>query len=200
MIADQIVARGIIDERVLIALQKVPREVFLPRTSYAEVYADRAWPIDCEQTISQPYMVALMTAALNLQGGERVLEIGTGSGYQAAVLSYVAGEVVTIERHADLAQQAQERLKLLEIKNVRFVVGDGTEGYPDLAPYAGIIVTAAAEKIPPALLSQLQEGGRLVIPVGEQREQMLKVVSKVDENLTESNLIACRFVPLIGEG
>ena len=199
MIADQIVARGITDSNVLQALQNVPREVFLPRTSYAEVYADRAWPIDCEQTISQPYMVALMTAALNLQGGERVLEIGTGSGYQAAVLAIIAGEVITLERHVELADQAEKRFELLGITNVQCLVADGTAGWPKLAPYAGIIVTAAADTVPPALLQQLQPGGRLVIPVGEGPEQMLKVFSIENGNLKSTNLTACRFVPLVGE-
>jgi protein-L-isoaspartate(D-aspartate) O-methyltransferase len=198
MIEQQIAARGINDPLVLNALQAVPREVFLPGTTLEEVYADHANSIACGQTISQPYIVALMTAALKLEGGERVLEIGTGSGYQAAVLAQIAGQVMSIERHAQLSSAAIERFRLLGIFNIECQVGDGTLGWPKRAPYSGILVTAGADRVPPALFDQLAERGRLVMPVGLANEQMLQVFQRQQGKLLRTNLTPCRFVPLIG--
>lgn len=197
MIEQQIAARGLNDPLVLNALQAVPREVFLPNASLEEAYSDNAKPIACAQTISQPYIVALMTAALKLQGGERVLEIGTGSGYQAAVLAQIAGQVVSVERHAELSATAVQRFQSLGISNIVCQVGDGTLGWPELAPYAGIMVTAGADQVPPALLDQLAEEGRLVMPVGVPDEQMLQVFQLQQGKLVKTNLTPCRFVPLI---
>lgn len=199
MIDQQIAARGIDDRLVLKALEAVPREAFLPDRSLEEVYADHAKPIACGQTISQPFIVALMTSALKLHGGERVLEIGTGSGYQAAVLAQIAGQVISIERHAQLSQVASERFRSLGITNIECQVGDGTLGWPVLAPYSGILVTAAADRVPPALFDQLAEGGRLVMPVGSASEQMLQVYQRQPDKLVRTNLVPCRFVPLIGD-
>jgi protein-L-isoaspartate(D-aspartate) O-methyltransferase len=198
MIELQIAARGISDPLVLQALQAVPREVFLPGFSLEEAYADQAKPIACAQTISQPYIVAVMTAALKLRGGERVLEIGTGSGYQAAVLAQIAGQVVSIERHAELSVIAAQRFRSLGISNVDCHVGDGTLGWPAMAPYVGILVTAGAGRVPPALFDQLAEGGRLVMPVGVPEDQMLQVFQRQQGEYIRTNLTPCRFVPLIG--
>ena len=199
MVAEQIVARGLREPRLLQAMLAVPRELFLPGVSLEDVYADRAQEIDCGQTISQPYMVALMTDALRLVGGERVLEIGTGSGYQAAVLSHVAGRVISVERHEPLALAATARLRTMGISNVECFVGDGTLGWPAAAPFAGILVAAGAANVPPALLEQLADGGRLVIPVGEAQEQMLRVYQRHGAKFAQTNLTPCRFVPLISD-
>jgi protein-L-isoaspartate(D-aspartate) O-methyltransferase len=200
MVSRQLANRGIQSPRVLEAISWVPREKFV-LTGYAEeAYADRALPIGCEQTISQPYMVALMTELLELKGTERVLEIGTGSGYQAAVLSYLAREVVTIERFPELSQAAGAILTELGRNNVKLIVGDGTLGWPPDAPYDGIIITAAAESCPPALLAQLADPGRLVIPVGPPSRQMLQLHRREAEKVTVQDICACRFVPLVGVG
>jgi protein-L-isoaspartate(D-aspartate) O-methyltransferase len=198
MVEDQLVRRGIVDVRVLAAMERIPREIFLPPDVRREAYRDRAVAIDCGQTISQPYIVALMTEALELSGHEKVLEVGTGSGYQTAVLSQLADHVVSIERHPELAESAAERLQRLGFKNVQFRVGDGTLGSPADAPFDRIIVTAAAGVLPPALLAQLVEGGRLVIPVGNDQSQSLEVVQKLAGQPKVSHLTGCRFVPLVG--
>ena len=175
------------------------RHEFVPPALAAEAYTDRPLPIGHEQTISQPFMVAAMTAALELSGGERVLEIGAGSGYQAAVLSLLAREVHTVEMHEDLATDTAERLRRLGYDNVHVHIGDGTLGWPDKAPFEAIVVTAAAPGIPPPLAAQLAEGGRLIIPVGTPDEQRLLRVVKHGEALTERELYHCRFVPLVGQ-
>jgi protein-L-isoaspartate(D-aspartate) O-methyltransferase len=198
MINRHLRGRGIRDPRVLAAMARVPREAFLPYELRDEAYADRALPIDCDQTISQPYIVALMSEALELTGAERVLEIGTGSGYQTAILAELAATVVTIERHAPLSAQAAQRLAKLGYRNIELKTGDGTLGWPAGAPYDRIIVTAAATKEPPPLVEQLAEDGILVIPVGGPAHQVLQAAHKRQGVLDIVSLSPCRFVPLIG--
>jgi protein-L-isoaspartate(D-aspartate) O-methyltransferase len=199
MVAEQLAERGIRDSRVLSAMERVPRERFVADGQEDQAYADRALSIDCGQTISQPYIVALMSEALELMGAEKVLEIGTGSGYQTAVLAELAAQVVTIERHRDLSQRAQEVLMELGYHNVRFIVGDGSAGWPSMAPYDRIIVTAAAADVPPALVEQLAEGGVLVIPLGDKEGQVLEALRKVSGRMQSTALSGCRFVPLVGQ-
>lgn len=198
MVEEQICERGITDPRVLEAMLAVPRHLFVPEECAATAYADQPLPIGDGQTISQPFMVAAMTEALELTGNERVLEVGTGSGYQAAVLSLLAREVYTIENHAALGLAAQQRLTELGYANVHVHAGDGTLGLPELAPFDAIVVTAAAPRIPPPLLEQLASGGRLVIPVGGSDHQELLQVRKSGNETTSRALHACRFVPLFG--
>jgi protein-L-isoaspartate(D-aspartate) O-methyltransferase len=198
MIADQLQRRGIADPRVLAAMSTVPREWFVLPGEEGEAYADRALSLDCGQTISQPYIVALMTEALELTGFEHVLEVGTGSGYQTAVLSKLARWVTSIERHADLSERAAKKLDLLDRKNCTLVVGDGTNGWPEDAPYDRIIVTAGARRVPDALVDQLIEGGILVIPVGPGDAQSLQAVRKLAGRVEVRELSGCRFVPLVG--
>jgi protein-L-isoaspartate(D-aspartate) O-methyltransferase len=193
-----LVAQGIKDTRVLAAMDRVPRERFVPDQVRRLAYADRALPIAASQTISQPYIVALMTEALNLTVSETVLEIGTGSGYQTAVLAELAAEVVSIERHAELSREAATILAECGYSNVTLVEGDGTLGWPDRAPYDRIIVTAAAARIPPALEAQLAEGGILVIPLGDSESQVLQAFHNVGGRLLAERLSDCRFVPLVG--
>ena len=191
--------QGVRDERVLSALGRVPRERFVPEAGLAEAWANVALPIGAGQTISQPFVVALMTEALALRGVERALEIGTGSGYQTAVLAELADQVVSIERHPELATEAEATLRELGYRNVAIHVGDGTTGRPEAAPYDRIIVTAAGPRVPPPLLAQLHEdGGRLVIPVGEPHDQQLVVVERHGDRTRERRLGPVRFVPLIG--
>ncbi len=199
MLRKQLQQRGIVDPAVLLAMLRVPREQFLPEDLRTEAYADRALSIDCGQTISQPYIVGLMTQALQLSGVETVLEIGTGSGYQTAILAELARSVITIERHSPLSQQAARRLEQLGYGNVTFVCGDGTLGWPGGAPYDRIVVTAAAAECPPALFDQLREGGLLVAPLGDQEYQVLKAIRKEEGQPHATDLSPCRFVPLIGE-
>lgn len=199
MLRQQLRRRGIRDVRVLSAMGRVPRERFVPHISEAEAYADRALGIACGQTISQPFIVGLMTQALQLTGRETVLEIGTGSGYQTAVLAELCAEVVSLERHAELSQRAGATLRELGYTNVTLVVGDGSRGYPPRAPYPRIIVTAAAEHVPPSLEAQLEEGGTLVIPVGGTKYQVLQAIQKRDGALVPVELSGCRFVPLVGD-
>jgi protein-L-isoaspartate(D-aspartate) O-methyltransferase len=198
MVQDQLLRRAISSQRVLEAMGTVPRERFVPPELQSEAYADRALPIDCGQTISQPYIVALMTEALALTGREKVLEVGTGSGYQTAVLGLLAREVVSIERHPELSVQARRVLEELGYDNLTLVVGDGTLGWPDRAPYDRIIVTAGAAHIPPALWEQLVEGGTLVIPLGEYDAQVLEAIRKIAGQPQRMVLTGCRFVPLVG--
>ena len=198
MLRRQLRRRGIVDRRVLAAMEEVPRERFVPPLIRDEAYADRALPIDCHQTISQPYIVGLMTQALELSGNETVLEIGTGSGYQAAVLAELAAEVISIERHAELSREAGRLLERLGYRNVTLVVGDGSLGHAERAPFDRIIVTAAAAQTPPALFTQLAEGGILVIPLGGRDYQTLRAIRKVAGQAKAENLSACRFVPLVG--
>jgi protein-L-isoaspartate(D-aspartate) O-methyltransferase len=197
---EQLVARGVTDARVLDAMRRVPREAFVPRASHPEAYADRALPIGSGQTISQPYMVAVMTEALRLAGDERVLDVGTGSGYQAAVLSVLAREVITIERRPELAESARTTLAALGYTNVTVIAGDGTLGSPEHAPFDAIVVGAGAPRIPEALKSQLStSSGRLVIPVGPPDHQTLHIVTRDGNAFTDTQGLACVFVPLIGE-
>ncbi|SRR6266487_584240 len=190
---------GIRDERVLAAMAIVPREIFVDDAQRDLAYADRALPIDAGQTISQPLMVAIMTQALELSGRERVLEIGTGSGYQAVILSYLARYVYSVERHQQLACKATKRLLNLGRQNVSLYVGDGSLGWPDAAPYDRILVTAAAPEISSQLLAQLVPGGILVAPVGSHERQELLVVRNTSRRIDVRSLGACVFVPLIGE-
>jgi len=189
--------RGIRDERVLAAMADVPRELFLPPRLRHDAYDDRALPIDFQQTISQPYIVALMTEALGLTGEETVLEIGTGSGYQTAVLCELAREVISIERHDALSAHAGTVLANLGYANVTLLVGDGSRGRPELAPFDRVIVTAAAVTCPPALLDQLRDGGTLVMPIGPEHNQILEAIHKVGDQQRIESLTPCRFVPLI---
>jgi len=198
MVRSQIRARGVTDRRVLAALAGVPRHLFVPATVAPAAYDDGPLPIGLGQTISQPYIVALMTAALAPRRTHRVLEIGTGSGYQAAVLARIVREVHTVERLAPLTAAAGERLARLGVRNVVFRVGDGSEGWPDAAPFDGILVGAAAPAIPQPLLDQLAVGGRLVVPVGDLGWQMLTVVERNADGLRTRTEGSCRFVPLIG--
>jgi len=197
-IDDQLVARGIRDLRVLYAMRRVPRHEFVQQDAQRLAYADRALPIGDGQTISQPYMVAVMTEALRLQGHEHVLEVGTGSGYQAAILSVLARDVVSIERRLELADAARERLTLLGYRNVRVIVGDGSVGYEESAPYEAILVAAAAPRVPEPLKHQLADGGRLVIPVGPPDEQRLIIIRRDGGRYDESVHEGCVFVPLVG--
>jgi len=198
MVETQIISRGVLDRRVLDALRSVPRHVFVPPEHRYLTYADGALPIGSGQTISQPYIVALMTELLELKSDEKVLEVGTGSGYQAAILSRLAREVHTIERHAGLARYAARLLEDLKISNVQVHVGDGTLGLAEFAPFAAIIVTAAAPDVPQALLDQLEDGGRLVIPVGPQGDQHLERWRRQGDKFAYENILAVAFVPLIG--
>jgi protein-L-isoaspartate(D-aspartate) O-methyltransferase len=199
MLHSQLLGRGIVSQRVLDTMDRVPRERFLTGGMQAQAYADRALPIDCGQTISQPYIVALMTEALELTGEDRVLEIGTGSGYQTAVLAELAREVITIERHEELSQQSRQVLEELGYRNIVAIAADGTLGWPERAPYDRIIVTAAARQCPPALQEQVVEGGLIVIPLGDSENQHLVQLRKRGGQWVTSSLSLCRFVPLIGE-
>jgi protein-L-isoaspartate(D-aspartate) O-methyltransferase len=191
--------RGISDQAVLRAMEEVPRENFVAPGFTDSAYADQALPIDCGQTISQPFVVAYMTEQLEVGPQHRILEIGTGSGYQAAVLSRLAHEVVTIERYRTLADTARERLQTLGYTNVTVRLGDGMAGAPDLAPFDRIMVTAAAEDVPDALVAQLTAGGKMVLPVGPRHDAqyLVKLTKQADGELTHEELIAVRFVPLL---
>jgi protein-L-isoaspartate(D-aspartate) O-methyltransferase len=199
MVDEQLRARDIVDVRVLAAMERVPRDLFVPVSERARAYADAALPIGEGQTISQPYMVARICEALALHGRERVLDIGTGSGYQAAVLAELAEEVHTIERHPVLAEQARAALAAAGYERVRVHVGDGTLGLPDQAPFTAIAVAAAAPEVPPSLYEQLEPGGRLVIPVGRREGQELQLVVRSPEGPAVLRSVPCRFVPLVGE-
>ena len=197
MVQEQIVARGIKDERVLAAMRKIERHRFVP--SYAEdaAYQDYPLPIGYGQTISQPYIVAYMTEILELKGNERVLEIGTGSGYQAAVLAQLAGQVYSIEILPPLATESGERLKKLGFSNIEVKAGNGYEGWPENAPFDAIIVTAAPEEIPYKLMEQLKVGGKMIVPVGSEYQE-LKLITKTASGNEEKKLIPVRFVPMVG--
>lgn len=199
MVEEQIRARGIHDERLLAAMRDIPRHRFVPTILSTRAYDDGPLPIGESQTISQPYIVAEMTDALKLSGSEKVLEIGTGSGYQTAILRGLAREVVTVERLHLLQTSAEKTLRELGIEDVRFRIGDGSLGIPDEAPFDRIIVTAAAPGVPPPLFAQLSNGGILVIPIGGRWEQNLLRVTKENGKERKEFLGGCRFVPLIGQ-
>ena len=199
MVRDQILRRGIRDQRVADAMGRIPRHEFVAAEYRDEAYEDRPLPIGAGQTISQPYIVAVMLNALALQGTERVLEVGTGSGYQTAILAELAREVYSIERHESLARSAEQLLRGLGYDNIAIEVGDGSRGWSQHAPYHAIVVSAAAPHIPDALFAQLREGGTMVIPVGVSEAQDLQLVCKQEGLPVVESLNACRFVPLIGE-
>jgi protein-L-isoaspartate(D-aspartate) O-methyltransferase len=199
MVDRQLRRRGIEDERVLAAMGEVPREAFLPEELRDRAYEDSALPIGAEQTISQPWIVAAICQALELEGSELVLEVGTGSGYSAAVLARLAAHVVSIERHAQLSETAAELLDSLGIGNVEIVVGDGSLGVPERAPFDAIAVHAAAPAAPAALVDQLADGGRLVVPVSGDGADLLTLLRRTGDGIETTELGPCRFVPLIGE-
>jgi protein-L-isoaspartate(D-aspartate) O-methyltransferase len=200
MVMQQLAERGIHDTRVLAAMGRLPRERFVPVDLWHLVYEDCALPIAENQTISQPYMAAVLAEALRLQGHERVLEVGTGSGYQAALLGLLARRVISVERHPFLAERASVLLRDLGFRNLDVMIGDGSRGWPGEAPYDAILVTAAAPGVPQGLVSQLAPGGRLVIPVGDAREQTLLRLTRpaADSPLKQEEIMPCVFVPLIG--
>jgi protein-L-isoaspartate(D-aspartate) O-methyltransferase len=197
MVEQQLKTRGIKDERVLAAMAKVPREEFVPQDSRAASYDDGPLPIGYDQTISQPYIVAFMTEQLRPQPSDRVLEVGTGSGYQAAILADLVADVYTIEIVEPLAKNAEATLPRLGYKNIHMKVGDGYQGWPEQAPFDAIIVTCAPDKVPQPLIDQLKDGGRMVIPVGERFAQQLYLLEKKNGQLKESVSLPVRFVPMM---
>ncbi len=201
MVERDIAGRGVRDARVLAAMRDLPREAFVPASRRDQAYDDRPLPIGARQTISQPYIVALMCEALQLTGDERVLEIGTGSGYAAAVLSRLAAQVDTVERIPELAERAARQLAEFKLNNVRVHSGDGTLGWSDAAPYDAIVVTAAGPDVPQALLAQLAPGGRLVMPVGASRgsQHLVRVTREGQDDYRSESLCEVAFVPLMGE-
>jgi protein-L-isoaspartate(D-aspartate) O-methyltransferase len=200
MVESQLRQRGIRDERLLAAMSKVPRHEFVSQQNWHEAYADHPIPIAEKQTTSQPYMIAAMVQAAEIKPGDRVLEIGAGSGYQTAVLAELASQVFAVERYASLTETAQKTLERLGYRNAKIVTGDGSLGLPEAAPFDAIIVSAAAPSIPQALVDQLAVGGRLLIPIGEADQQVLQLVQRsADGGTSVRTLEGCRFVPLIGE-
>lgn len=199
MVQEQLIGRGISDERVLRAMGIVPRHYFVDQAFWPRAYGDHPLPINQDQTISQPYIVALMTQELDVSEGNRVLEIGTGSGYQSAVLAVLGCEVFTIDRYNELSDRAKKIHKKLDIRNVHFKVGDGSVGWKEEAPFDGILVTAGAPDIPDDLVEQLAVGGRLVIPVGSRQSQRLVKIVKGKKMIERHDMIGCMFVPLIGD-
>ncbi len=199
MVENQLRRRGIRDERVLQAMFKVPRHVFVPPALLDRAYDDRPLPIGESETISQPYIVAAMTQAVAIKTGDKALEIGTGSGYQAAILAELGAKVYTIERNPQLAEAARARLASLGYRGIEVICGDGSEGYAPAAPYQGVLVTAAAPVVPAMLLHQLADRGRMVVPIGNLRHQDLYLISKEGDEITRRILDPCQFVPLIGK-
>lgn len=200
MVTEQLIPGGIRDQRVLEAMGKVPRHAFVSKGMEAQAYEDRPLHIGMGQTISQPLMVAIMTEALELKGDERVLEIGTGSGYQAAILAELAREVFTIERIEQLSLAARKALYRLHYRNIKIKVGDGTLGWQEEAPFDGIMVTAGAPSVPHKFREQLADGGRLVIPVGGEDLQYLEIITREGDEFQRRTTTACRFVKLVGDG
>ncbi len=199
MVEAQLRRRGITDPRVLKAMAKIPRHLFVSPEHRSSAYEDRPLPIGEGQTISQPYMVAVMTQTLELKGQERVLEIGTGSGYQTAALAELAGTVYTIERLPELIRHGQKILERLGYQNIIYRTGDGSRGWPEEAPFDGIIVTAGAPEAPAVLKEQLAEGGRLVIPIGPRYSQTLYRITRSGDQFTDEDITGCVFVPLVGD-
>ena len=200
MVEQQLKPRGIKDERVLAAMARVPREEFIPADVRGDAYEDGPLPIGYDQTISQPYIVAFMTEQMRPRPNDRVLEIGSGSGYQAAILAGLVADVYTIEIIEPLAKTAEATLQRLGYKNVHIKVGDGYKGWPEVAPFDAIIVTCAPEKVPRPLVDQLKDGGRMIIPVGERFAQQLYLLEKKNGQLKESVTLPVRFVPMLREG
>jgi protein-L-isoaspartate(D-aspartate) O-methyltransferase len=198
MVEEQLRSRGIRDPRVLAAMGKVPREEFISSEDFRDAYGDHPLPIGAGQTVSQPYIVAAMVEALEVRPAHHVLEVGTGTGYQAAILAELAAEVWTIERHEELATKAQEILARLGYANVHVIHGDGSLGLPNRAPFEGILVAAAAPQIPESLVAQLADGGRLVVPVGTRAEQQVHLMRKLGNEIVVTTHDLCRFVPLVG--
>lgn len=199
MVEEQLRSRGIRDPRVLAAMRKVPREEFIFDEDVREAYGDHPLPIGAGQTVSQPYIVAAMVEALHLRPTDRVLEVGTGTGYEAAILGELAGEVWTIERHEQLANEAREIVARLGYANVHVVYGDGSRGLAEQAPFDKILVAAAAPRVPESLVAQLVDGGKLVVPVGTRTEQQVHIVRKAGKETVVTTHDLCRFVPLVGE-
>lgn len=199
MVEEQLRGRGIRDERVLAAMAKVPREKFMAAEYAAKAYGDFPIPIGAGQTISQPYIVASMLEKLDVHPHDRVLEVGTGTGYEAALLGELAAEVWTVERHGELAEQAQAILANMDYANVHVVHGDGSCGLPEQAPFDRILVAAAAPQVPEVLLDQLADGGKLILPVGNRYEQQLQLIRKLGDEVSTTTAEPCRFVPLLGE-
>ncbi len=200
MVEEQLARRGITDPRVLMAMRFIPRHLFMEENFWGRAYGDHPLPIGQGQTISQPFMVALMTQTMKVKEDDRVLEIGTGSGYQAAILAKLAKKVFTIERHGVLAKRAREVFDQLNIHTIAIRIGDGTIGWSEYAPYNGIVVTAGSPDVPQPLLDQLSEdGGRLVIPVGGRGFQQLKVITRNGDSWTTTEEVGCTFVPLVGK-
>ncbi len=200
MVEQQIMARGVVDQRVIDVMLAIPRHLFVEAGLQSHAYGDAALPIGEKQTISQPYMVAAMTAALELHGDERILEIGTGSGYQTAVLSKLVKRVYSVERISVLAGRARKILDQLQLSNVNIKIGDGSVGWENQAPFSGILVAAGSPDIPQKYLDQLDIGGRLVLPVGDQKQQVLvRIIRKGEDHFEQEEMMGCRFVPLIGE-
>ena len=199
MVEEQLRGRGVRDERVLSAMAKIPREAFVAAEDLTNAYGDFPLPIGTGQTVSQPYIVAAMLEKLELRPQDRVLEVGTGTGYDAALLGELASEVWTIERQPELAEKARTILQRLGYTNIHVIQGDGSRGLPDQAPFDKILVAAAAPRIPETLVEQLADGGRMVLPVGTRQEQQLQVIQKTGARVTVTPQDLCRFVPLVGE-
>lgn len=198
MVEEQLRARGIHDQRVLAAMLEVPRHEFIAPEFRAQAYEDHPLPIAAEQTISQPFIIAVALQALTLTGSESLLEVGTGSGYQTALLARLAGQVYSVERHAELAAGAERILNQLGFENIKISVRDGSQGWPDYSPYDAILVSAAAPSLPKSLVEQLREGGRMVIPVGPPHAQNLQLIRRKSTEITSETVEGCRFVPLVG--
>ncbi len=198
MVEHQLISRGIQDSKIIQAMLRVPRHKFVPLGLRKLAYSDNPLPIGVEQTISQPYIVALMTELLKLKGGEKVLEVGTGSGYQAAILADIGCEIFTIEIIESLSERAQEILRSLGYSKINFKIGDGYRGWPEHAPFDAIIVTAASEQIPEPLIEQLKDNGRMVIPIGDLYQELLLII-KTEKGIEKKTITPVRFVPMTGE-
>lgn len=199
MVKEQLIKRGINDERVLKAIGSVPRHIFLDQAFWPRAYGDHPLPIGHNQTISQPYIVALMCQELKLEEGKKILEIGTGSGYQSAVLAVMGYSVYTIERYEELSARAEDIIKRLEITGVHFKVGDGSIGWEEESPFDGIIVTAGAPAVPEDFMEQVITGGKIIIPVGDRVSQRMQIIEKGEKIIEKRDICGCTFVPLVGK-